>query len=83
MLFRSVLVVSPKSVTDNWRAEAERFVPELRTRVWSSADVGRLPRSLAAADLHIINYAQLRSVGEERRTEALLAVAFPEFAALP
>jgi hypothetical protein len=58
------LVVCPKSVTDNWRAEAERFVPELRVKVWPSDSVKDLPSLAASADLHVINYNQLRIVGE-------------------
>ncbi len=61
---RPVLVVCPKSVTDNWRAEAERFVPGLRVSVWRSEKVKDLPALAASADLHIINYNQLRIVGE-------------------
>ncbi|MFM7816081.1 MAG: SNF2-related protein, partial [Verrucomicrobiota bacterium] len=59
-----VLVICPKSVTDNWRAEAERFVPHLRVAVWRSEKVKDLPAQLGTADLHIINYNQLRTVGE-------------------
>ena len=33
---RPALVVCPKSVMDNWRAEAARFTPALRVRVWSA-----------------------------------------------
>ncbi len=58
------LVICPKSVTDNWRAEATRFVPHLRVRTWSGEEVRSLPALIGAADLHIINYNQLRIVGE-------------------
>jgi len=58
------VVICPKSVTDNWRAEAERFVPHLRVAVWRSEKVKELPAQLGTADLHIINYNQLRTVGE-------------------
>jgi SNF2-related domain/Helicase conserved C-terminal domain len=58
------LVVCPKSVTDNWRAETERFVPGLKVRVWSSEEVKGFIAGLGTADLHILNYNQLRLVGE-------------------
>ena len=35
------LVVCPKSVMDNWHAEAARFTPELRVRVWSASELDR------------------------------------------
>lgn len=58
------LVICPKSVTDNWRAEATRFVPHLRVRTWSGEAVKSLPSLAGSADLHIINYNQLRIIGE-------------------
>ncbi len=58
------LVICPKSVTDNWRAETERFMPHLRVRVWSSETIGDLPALAHSADLHVINYNQLRIVGD-------------------
>ena len=57
-----VLVVCPKSVTDNWRAEATRFTPHLRVSVWRNEQVKDLPSLAAQADIHIINYNQLRIV---------------------
>ena len=36
------LVVCPKSVMDNWRAEAERFYPGLRVRFWRGEPVEEL-----------------------------------------
>jgi SNF2 family DNA or RNA helicase len=53
-------VVCPKSVTDNWRAEAERFCPDLRVRVWTGATAADLNTAFSSADLHVLNYAQLR-----------------------
>ena len=75
---RPSLVICPKSVTDNWRAEVERFAPGLRVRVWQRNDVDKLPAELAGADLHVINYAQLRSVGEALAKTAFLAVILDE-----
>jgi hypothetical protein len=56
------LVVCPKSVTDNWRAEAERFFPDLRVRVWRGESADALSAARAAADLLVLNYAQLRAL---------------------
>ena len=57
------LVVCPKSVTDNWLSEGARFAPGLRVQVLmrgASDDVLKAAR--AAADLVVINYAQLRGL---------------------
>ncbi|MFM7103669.1 MAG: DEAD/DEAH box helicase [Verrucomicrobiota bacterium] len=72
------LVVCPKSVTDNWRAESARFAPGLRVRVWQSTDIRSLPALVADSDLHVINYAQLRTLGEELRRTDFLAVILDE-----
>ncbi len=75
---KASLVICPKSVTDNWRAEVERFAPGLRVRVWQRTDVDKLPGATDSADLHVINYAQLRSVGEALAKTAFLAVILDE-----
>ena len=54
------LVVCPKSVTDNWRSEAERFYPGLRVRIWRGEPADELPTAREDFDLLVINYAQLR-----------------------
>jgi hypothetical protein len=54
------LVVCPKSVMDNWRAEAERFTPDLRVKVWSTLTLSKLGQHLNEAQIHVVNYAQLR-----------------------
>jgi superfamily II DNA or RNA helicase len=72
------LVVCPKSVADNWRAEAERFLPTLRVRVWHASDIKSLPALLDSAELHVINYAQLRTVGDELARTDFLAVILDE-----
>ena len=54
------LVVCPKSVTDNWRAEAERFYPGLRVRIWRGEPAEELSTARDDADLIVVNYAQLR-----------------------
>ncbi len=75
---RPAIVICPKSVTDNWRAEAERFAPGLRIRVWPGGELGRLPSEVSNADLHVINYAQLRSLGTALAKLEFLAVILDE-----
>ncbi|MSU35219.1 MAG: DEAD/DEAH box helicase [Pedosphaera sp.] len=75
---RPSLVVCPKSVTDNWRSEAERFTPGLRTRVWKGQEIQSLPALALAADLHVINYAQMRLIGEDLARTDFLAVILDE-----
>lgn len=60
---RASLVVCPKSVTDNWLAEAAKFAPGLRVNVLprGSAEAA-MKVARAEADLVVINYAQLRSL---------------------
>ena len=58
------LVVCPKSVMDNWQAEAERFTPNLRVKVWRASELNTLRERLSEADLHVLNYSQLRLLGE-------------------
>jgi SNF2 family DNA or RNA helicase len=58
------LVVCPKSVMDNWQSEAGRFTPGLRVRKWGAADLAGMPTRWHEADLHVLNYAQLRSLGD-------------------
>ncbi len=72
------LVICPKSVTDNWRAEATRFVPQLRVRTWSGEEVKSLPALIGVADLHIINYNQLRIVGEALSQVEFLTIILDE-----
>jgi SNF2 family DNA or RNA helicase len=59
---QSSLVVCPKSVMDNWRAEAERFYPALRVRLWRGESVRELTPARETNDLIVINYSQLRSL---------------------
>ena len=72
------LVVCPKSVADNWRAEVEHFLPDMRVRVWSRLDLSDLPKEIASADLHVINYAQLRSLEKEITAIQFLVVILDE-----
>ena len=61
---KPVLVVCPKSVVQNWIAEAQRFLPGLRTLIWRGGDAQNLQRAVAKTDLVVINYAQLRISSE-------------------
>ncbi|HYG35943.1 MAG TPA: DEAD/DEAH box helicase [Clostridia bacterium] len=58
------LVVCPKSVMDNWHAESTRFAPGLRVKSWPAGELGAFRSHLGEADVHVINYSQLRSLGE-------------------
>ena len=75
---RPTLVVCPKSVMDNWRAEVARFTPGLRVRTWSAGELGDLVGKLDEADLHVINYNQLRLAGESLVPVSWLAVILDE-----
>ncbi|HEX7858752.1 MAG TPA: DEAD/DEAH box helicase [Verrucomicrobiae bacterium] len=72
------LVVCPKSVVDNWRAEAERFYPELRVRLWSGESNSGFSESRNSADLIVINYSQLRSLWPPIANWPWLAVVLDE-----
>lgn len=72
------LVVCPKSVTDNWRSEVERFAPDLRVRVWHGSEAESIPTLAHTADLHVLNYAQLRLVGESLARTDFQAVILDE-----
>ncbi len=65
------LVVCPKSVMDNWHAEAARFTPALRVKAWPAAELSGLAARLGEADLHVLNYAQLRSARQDPRAHLL------------
>jgi SNF2 family DNA or RNA helicase len=74
----SSLVVCPKSVMDNWHAEAERFTPELRVRSWTASELDGFHEHLESADLHVINYSQLRLLSENLAAVHWLAVILDE-----
>ena len=59
------LVVCPKSVMDNWQAEAQRFCAGLRVRLWQGEGAAALESARAEADIIVVNYAQLRSLSPE------------------
>lgn len=72
------LVVCPKSVMDNWQAEARRFTPGLQVKVWSAGELERFADHLNSANLHVINYAQLRNVQHVASQVHWLAVILDE-----
>jgi SNF2 family DNA or RNA helicase len=63
---------------DNWRAEAERFVPGLRVALWHGTDPAKLPDALRDTDVLVLNYTQLRAVGEGLRDTRWLAAILDE-----
>ena len=72
------LVVCPKSVMDNWHAEAARFTPGLALSVWPPSELDGFSTSLDEADLHVLNYTQLRLMGESLAPVRWLAVILDE-----
>jgi non-specific serine/threonine protein kinase len=54
------LVVAPVSTLQNWKAEAARFTPSLRTIVHHGSGRQRDTEAFGAADLVIVSYATLR-----------------------
>jgi superfamily II DNA or RNA helicase len=75
---RPSLVVCPKSVMDNWRAEAERFYPKLRVRLWRGESARELGAARENADLLVLNYAQLRSLSPDIANVPWLAAILDE-----
>ncbi len=65
-----ILVVCPKSVQDNWRAEVQRFCPSLKVDVWSRDTAGKTGLK-GDVDLLVIHYPQLRI-----HEEALCAITW-------
>ena len=74
----ATLVVCPKSVMDNWRNETEKFTPSLRVRAWSAAELSSLPKRIDEADIHVLNYSQLRSLADKVTDIRWLAVILDE-----
>lgn len=74
----SSLVVCPKSVADNWHAEALKFFPTLKVRCWPASELKSFAGMLHSADLHVLNYSQLRQVGEDLTREKFHAVILDE-----
>jgi SNF2 family DNA or RNA helicase len=74
----SSLVVCPKSVMDNWHAEAERFYPNLRVRLWRGEPTAKLFAARENSDLLVINYAQLRFLSPDIASVPWLAAILDE-----
>jgi len=74
----SSLVVCPKSVMDNWHAEAERFYPDLRVRLWRGEPTAELFAARENSDLLVINYAQLRFLSPDIGSVPWLAAILDE-----
>jgi hypothetical protein len=72
------LVVCPKSVMDNWQAEAGRFTPGVSVKVWSGGKLDDFIERLPEAHLHVLNYNQLRVLGESLATVRWLVVILDE-----
>lgn len=75
------LVVCPKSVQDNWRAEADRFFPGLKVTVWTRENAGKAGLE-DGTDLLVIHYPQLRSHEEKLRDMKWGAVILDEAQAI-
>lgn len=75
---RPSLVVCPKSVMDNWIAEANRFYPGLRVTVWRGIDAQELASHLPDTDLVVVNYTQLRLLAEDLANVQWLAAILDE-----
>jgi superfamily II DNA or RNA helicase len=59
-LKRPVLIVSPTSVSPNWRAEIARFVPHLRVLALTGADRAQRFMEIARSDIVLTTYALLQ-----------------------
>ncbi len=76
------LIVCPTSVADNWRAEAARFAPQLRVRVYRGGDRKKQAGALGPGDVLVTSYDILvRDVAELAETE-LATLVFDEAQAL-
>ncbi|MFN0127596.1 MAG: DEAD/DEAH box helicase [Verrucomicrobiales bacterium] len=78
----AALVVCPKSLTDNWRAEAHKFLPGLHVRVWKARDLRAFHREAGWAGLNILSYPQLRLVAEKLDRVRFLAAVLDEAQAI-
>lgn len=77
------LVVCPKSVVDNWRAEATRFAPDLRVRILPiGASDDNVEEARANGEIVVANYAQLRALEGPLGTAPWLAVILDEAQAI-
>ena len=56
-LTRPTLIVAPTSLLGNWRREATRFTPSLRTVVWHGTDRKERQQDLEDVDIVVTSYA--------------------------
>jgi len=76
---KPALVICPASVLQNWRREAERFVPDLKVLVLQSgAERHNLRGQIPENDLIVTNYALLRRDLEELQKFEFRAVILDE-----
>jgi SNF2 family DNA or RNA helicase len=75
---KTVLVVCPKSVVQNWLSESARFLPGINAVVWRGGDIRNLKKVVESADLVVINYAQLRLSAEPLQSIVWGAVVLDE-----
>jgi superfamily II DNA or RNA helicase len=79
---KRVLIVCPKSVAPNWKAEAGRFLPELRLAVWAGQADSEFAEVLGNTDALVLNFAQLRVLEEHLVRQEWLAVILDEAQAI-
>jgi superfamily II DNA or RNA helicase len=77
-----VLIVCPKSVAPNWKAESQRFLPELRLAVWAGQPESEFVEVLGKVDALVLNYAQMRVLEESLGRQEWLAVILDEAQAI-
>ena len=72
------LVVCPTSLVDNWKREAARFTPELRTLAIDGPDRAALFTAIPQHDLVVTSYALLRRDLDKYRHTEFAAVILDE-----
>ncbi len=72
------LVVCPTSLVDNWRREAAKFTPELKTLAIDGPDRAPLFAKINDSDLVITSYALLRRDLDKYRARHFAAVVLDE-----
>ena len=76
---KPALVICPASVLHNWRREAERFTPDLKTLILQSgAERHNLRKQMPHFDLIVTNYALLRRDLEDFKKFQFSAVILDE-----
>ncbi len=73
-----LLVVCPKSVGENWKAEAQRFAPGLAVEVLSGSPSQKVLDDMQGADVVVVNYTKLRLMSEQLKSRKWLAVILDE-----